>query len=119
MIERVISLDGLTMNAVATDENGVIGVDTIFKFRQAGECVSAEYAGGRIRQGYLVGLNSHTKLVFRFCQLESDGAIKGGESTAILKLGNTGLVRLIENFESASRPGGGKNIIQELRADEH
>ena len=50
------------MNAVETDENGVIGVDTFFKFRQTGEYVSAEYAGGKIRQEYLVGINSGTTL---------------------------------------------------------
>ncbi|UCE59353.1 MAG: hypothetical protein JSU63_18165 [Phycisphaerales bacterium] len=119
MKARVISLDGLKMNAVETDANGVIGVDTIFKFRQTGEYVSAEYAGGKIRQGYLVGLASDTKLVFSFCQLESDGTLNSGKSTCNLEIGNTGLVRIIENFEWASRQGGGKNVIQELRSHRH
>ncbi len=109
-----MNIDGMIMNAVETDENGVIGVDTIFKFRQTGEYVSAEYTGGKIRKGYLVGINSGTTLVFRYCQLETDGTLDGGESTCSLEIGDNGLVRIVENFEWTSRLGGGKNIIQEL-----
>lgn len=76
--------------------------------------MSAEYAGGKIRQGYLVGINSGTSLAFRYCQLETDGTLNGGESTCRLEIGKNGLVRIVENFEWASRPGGGRNIIQEL-----
>lgn len=104
------------MNAVETDVNGVIGVDTIFKFKQSGDHVSAEYAGGRVRQGFLVGINSGTTLVFRYCQTETDGILNGGESSCRLEIGETGLVRIIEDFEWASRPGGGRNVIQELDA---
>ena len=110
-----INLDGMIMNAVETDENGVIGVDTIFKFKQRGESVSAEYAGGKIRQGYLVGINSGPTLVFRYCQLETDGTLNGGESKCRLEMGDNGLVRIVEKFEWESRPGDGKNIIQELK----
>ena len=46
MNQEIINLDGLAMNAVDTDCNGVIGIETIFKFKQAGKYVSAEYAGG-------------------------------------------------------------------------
>ena len=109
-----IDLNGMSMNAVETDENGVIGVDTIFNFKQSSGYVTAEYAGGKIRQGYLVGINSGTTLTFKYCQLETDGTLNGGESTCRLEYGDNGLLRIVENFEWASRPGGGRNIIQEF-----
>lgn len=109
-----MNIDGMIMNAVETDENGVIGVDTIFNFKQSSGYVSAEYAGGKIWQGYLVGINSGTTLTFKYCQLETDGTLNGGESTCRLEYGDNGLLRIVENFEWASRPGGGRNIIQEF-----
>ncbi len=59
------SLDGLRMNATVTAENGVIGEDTIFLFRESGQLVSAEYSGGRVVQGYLVGVRTEAVLIFR------------------------------------------------------
>lgn len=118
MSDDAINLNGLTMNAVETDKNGVIGVDTIFKFKQDGTFVSAEYAGGKIRQGFLIGINSGRGLTFRYCQLETDCTLNSGESKCKLEIGNNGLVRIIENFEWASRAGSGRNIIQELDQSE-
>lgn len=109
------NLDGLKMNAVETDPNGVIGVDTIFSFRQVGNSVSAHYSGGRVEQGYLVGLVNGAKLEFRYCQLESGGILNGGCSNCELEVGENSLVRIIENFEWESRDGCGRNVIQELR----
>ena len=109
-----INLNNLTMNAVETDENGVIGIETIFNFHQDGEYVHAEYRGGKIERGYLVGINRNNILEFRYCQLESGGILNGGSSTCELKLSEDSLIQIIENFEWESRPGSGRNVIQEL-----
>ncbi len=107
------NLDGLLMNAVETDPNGVIGVDTIFRFRQSEAFVHAEYSGGKIHQGYLVGIISGSKFQFRYCQLELDGTLNGGESNCELERVDD-LIRIVEHFEWESRPGGGRNVIQQL-----
>jgi len=109
-----INLNNLTMNAVETDENGVIDFDTIFNFHQQGEHVYAEYHGGKIEHGYLVGINKNNILEFRYCQLESGGILNGGSSTCELRLSDDSLVQIIENFVWESRPGSGRNVMQEL-----
>ena len=111
-----ISLDGLRMNAVETDPNGVIGVETIFKFRQTGSRVYAEYAGGKIDQGYLVGVVDGAAFEFRYCQLEVDGSLNGGVSQCELARGEDSLIQIIEHFEWESRPGKGRNVFQELKS---
>ena len=114
MVENSISLDGLIMNAVETDPNGVIGVDTIFNFHQAGNNVHCDYAGGKVLHGYLVGVVNEKKLKFRYCQLESDGSLNGGASNCEL-IDTNGLTQIVEYFEWESRPGKGKNVIQEMK----
>ena len=110
-----INLDGLKMNAIETDENGVIGKDTIFTFKEKDQYVTAEYSGGMIYQGYLVGIKDGNLFNFAYCQLEKNNILNNGKSKCTLEISRNGLVRIIENFEWASRPGGGKNIIQELK----
>jgi hypothetical protein len=116
-VEEAINLDGIRMNAVKTAPNGVINHETFFTFEQNGERVKAEYAGGRITQGYLVGFLKKGELTFRYCQMETDGALNGGESVCEVKRSND-LIQLIEHFQWESQEGGGTNIIQEYLADE-
>ncbi len=111
---KKISLDGLMMNAVESDENGVINQNTIFRFRQEGQKVYAEYQGGRVDQGYLVGIRTASGLQFRYCQLESDGSLNGGLSNCEIVSGPNNKIQIIEKFQWHSRPGGGRNVIQEM-----
>ena len=116
MEKNEYNLDGLIMNAVETDPNGVIGIETIFRFRQTDEYVDAEYSGGQIQKGYLVGIVDGTAFRFRYCQLETSGTLNGGCSECQLELAD-GLVRIVEHFEWESREGGGRNVIQEIKPD--
>lgn len=103
------------MNVVSTAENGVVNKDTIFIFKQNDTFVEAEYAGGKIRKGFLVGQIKDDTLKFCFCQLQTDGSIDDGTSTCELAVGENGKIKLVENFEWASRPGEfGTNIFQEV-----
>lgn len=109
-----ISLDDLKMHAVETDANGVIGIDTIFTFSQTGSKVTADYSGGQIEQGYLVGIVTGDKLRFTYCQLEKSGKLNCGQSNCELSLSTDSLVQIIEHFQWQSKPGSGKNIIQQI-----
>lgn len=102
------------MNAVQTAQNGVIGEETIFRFGQDGNRVWAQYSGGQIDHGYLVGIVEGDKLTFRYCQMSVDGSLDGGESNCDLEV-KDGLVRIVEHFNWETRPGGGTNIIQEVK----
>ncbi len=64
-MEKPISLDGVRMRVVATAEAGEVNTETLFEFAQDGSVVSARYAGGKVRLGYLVGMISAEGLRFR------------------------------------------------------
>ena len=102
------------MNVIETSENGVVNQDTIFSFSHEGDLVYANYSGGQIAKGYLVGNLKGSKLEFSYCQVQVNRILDNGKSNAELIIHN-GKVRLIEHFEWASRPGVmGTNIFEEL-----
>lgn len=102
------------MNVIKTSENGVVNHDTIFSFRQHGTLVSAEYSGGKIAKGHLVGNLIETKLTFAYCQVQTDGTLDYGKSLAELEI-KEGKLRLIEKFEWGSRPGEtGTNVFETI-----
>ncbi len=102
------------MNVIETSEHGIVNQETIFHFQQQGNFVYANYSGGLIKKGYLVGKMSDRQLVFTYCQVQIDGVLDNGKSTVEIENLN-GKIRLVEHFEFASRPGVfGTNIFQEL-----
>ncbi len=108
------NLNDLRMNAVETDENGVIDERTIFEFRQEGQSVHAEYSGGKIERAFLVGIVTGNVFEFRYCQLEVGGVLNGGASKCELRVDEQSRLQIVEHFEWASRPGGGRNVIQQI-----
>jgi hypothetical protein len=111
-----ISLDTVKMNVIKTAENGVVNHETIFLFSQKNDVVSAEYSGGKIRLGFLVGkFPAENKLEFSYCQMQIDGKLDNGTSLCELSKNENGKITLTEHFEWKSRPGEfGTNIFQEM-----
>lgn len=111
-----ISLDSVKMNVIKTAETGVVNHETIFLFSQKEGVVSAEYQGGKIRKGFLVGnLSEENELQFSYCQMQLDGKLDNGLSTCQLSKNENGKLILTEHFEWKSRPGEfGTNVFQEL-----
>jgi len=111
-----ITLDGIKMNVIKTAENGVVNHETIFYFSQKDGIVSADYQGGKIAKGFLVGkFPTPNQLEFSYCQMQIDGKLDNGVSTCQLSKNENGKITLTEHFEWKSRPGEfGTNVFQEL-----
>ncbi len=110
----MINLNNIKMNVIETSGNGVVNQDTIFSFKQEKHLVYADYKGGQIAKGFLVGNLQDNKLGFTYCQAQVNGVLDNGKSDAELTIHN-GKIRLIEHFEWSSRPGQkGTNIFEEL-----
>jgi hypothetical protein len=77
--------------------------------------VIAEYKGGRIKKGLLVGTINGKEFKFRYCQIQTDYKFDKGISSCELSLNENGKIRLIEHFEWKSRQGEkGTNIFEEI-----
>jgi hypothetical protein len=109
-----MNLSGRKMHVVQTAPNGVVGRDTVFKFSQVGDVVTASYSGGGVQVGYLVGIIKGDTLSFRYCQVSDEDHVDGGSSNARIELVDGGRLRLIESFKWDSRDGSGENIFEEV-----
>ena len=116
-MEKAISLDGIRMRVVSTAERGEVNTETLFEFTQEGSTVSARYAGGEVRLGYLVGTLSGEGLRFRYAQVDNAGRLDGGCSTREIGWTAEGRVQLAEHFTWDSREGSGTNIYEEIDAN--
>lgn len=105
------------MHVINTAEAGVVNVDTIFQFHQHASEVWADYAGGKIRRGSLIGTLDGASLIFRYCQLQSDGVLDGGKSVCEVRE-RDGRIQIVERFQWESRPGTGENVFEELEPGE-
>jgi hypothetical protein len=111
----MLTLDKVKMAVIQTAENGVVNKDTIFYFTQEGNVVQAEYVGGKIKKGFLIGQIAAQVLRFSYCQLQTDGILDNGVSSCELSVGDTGKIMMLEYFEWKSRPGEtGLNVFQEI-----
>lgn len=110
-----IYLNNIKMNVVHTDGIGVVNKDTYFNFKQTENIVIAEYSGGGIKTGYLIGKLENDKLEFRYVQLQTDGMLDGGKSYCEVKILKDGRIQIIEHFQWETREGNGTNIFEELK----
>jgi len=113
-----ISLNGIQMRVVSTAKVGVVSAETLFTFTQEGPVVSAHYAGGKVRLGYLVGIVSAERLYFRYAQLDVEGRLDGGRSTCEVMRTPDGRIRLLEHFQWESCEGTGTNVFEEVQTDD-
>lgn len=102
------------MSVVSTAEGSEVNNETLFKFTQDGEFVSAEYAGGKVRIGFLVGTVSAAGLRFRYVQVDESGRLDSGHSNCEIGRKDDGRIRLIEHFKWDSREGTGINVFEEI-----
>jgi hypothetical protein len=118
-----VNLNGKTFRVVRNDGMGAeVTTDTIFHFRQEspvahGTCtVYADYSGGKVRTGKLVGILSadRTTMHHTYLQMNLDGVCHSGESTDEVRITERGKIQLIDSWEWKSRKGKGLCIMEEV-----
>jgi len=108
------SLDGRRFRPPDDATGGDVGTGTLFRFHQDDDMVWAEYEGGRVRRGYLVGTSVGGYLEFRYTQLLTDGTTANGWSRDRIELLANGLVRLHEAWRWESKIGAGTSVLDEV-----
>jgi hypothetical protein len=108
------SLDGVMMTVIETSASSVIGPETVFRFQQDGAVVRAEYEGGQIVAGSLVGKFDNGELTFCFSQIESPWSLQTGASVCTL-VRHKDAFELVENFQWTNEErSAGRNVLREL-----
>ncbi|CAM5583948.1 hypothetical protein AB0H45_07705 [Streptomyces atroolivaceus] len=108
------SLDGIVLSPVADQAPGQVGTRTRFTYHERDGRIWAEYAGGDVVRGHLVGTRDADTLDFRYVQLKHDGTTSSGHCVSTVTDLPDGRVRLDETWEWESQEGSGTSVVEEL-----
>ncbi len=111
----MINYDGKYFRPVSNTENGETSGDTLFKYRQEGNILTAEYAGGKIKYGHLIGLvDENGNIDMRYHQINDHGVIMTGLCKSTPEFMTNGKIRLHETWEwTCGDKSKGQSIIEE------
>lgn len=106
-------LDGRTFAASTVAGPGDVDGRTRFHYRQDGDVVWADYAGGSVVRGHLIGSRRGARLDFRYVHLDTDGGTATGHCESVVECVGDRL-RLHERWSWESRPGSGTSVLDEI-----
>ncbi|WP_240793064.1 hypothetical protein [Arthrobacter crystallopoietes] len=109
-------LDRKVFAAVANTASGEVGRTTRFHYRQDGRMIWAEYSGGAVVRGYLVGTRDGDRLDFRYSHLNINLQTANGVCASKLEVLEDGRIRLHETWQWESRPERGTSVVEEIPA---
>ncbi|MER5766784.1 hypothetical protein [Streptomyces sp. NPDC001985] len=109
------SLDGLVFAPVADQAPGQVGTGTRFLYHERDGRIWAEYEGGDVVLGRLVGTREGDRVDFRYVQLTADGATSSGHCVSTVSPLADGRLRMTETWEWESRAGSGTSVVEQVR----
>ncbi|MEE1218508.1 MAG: GNAT family N-acetyltransferase [Ruminococcus sp.] len=81
-------------------ENGEVDASTVFCYHQKGSTIWAEYSGGEISKGFLIGTTDYEgNLDFHYQHINKDGQIRIGKCKSIPKITDNGKLELTESWQ--------------------
>jgi hypothetical protein len=112
---ETVPLDGKVFAGVSNSPTGQVDGATRFRYREDDGVIWAEYAGGDILRGYLVGTRAGARLHFRYSHLGADRATANGVCESRVVVLEDGRVRLEESWAWESRPETGTSVVEQVR----
>jgi len=102
--------------SVANSTNGEVSNETIFKYVQSGNIVSATYSGGSILQGNLIALaDEDGKLNMRYQHINDQQQLMTGVCISTPEVLSNGKIRLHEKWQWTSGDmSKGESVIEEI-----
>ncbi|MBK8613925.1 MAG: n-acetylglutamate synthase [Flavobacteriales bacterium] len=111
-----MNYNGRTFRPVSNTENGETSGETLFRYKQVGNILTSEYAGGRIKQGHLIGLvDDAGNIDMRYHQVNDKNELMTGVCRSVPEILANGKIRLHEEWKWTSGDGSqGRSIIEEV-----
>jgi hypothetical protein len=111
-----MNYDGKTFRAVSNTANGETSAETIFHYRQVDNVLTADYSGGRIVAGHLLGLVDEAgNLDFQYHQINTDGQLMTGRCQSRPELLAGRKIRLHETWQwTSGDESTGTSVVEEV-----
>lgn len=101
---------------ISNSDNGETSEKTLFHYLQSGDILTAEYSGGAIRSGHLIGLvDQFGNIDMRYHQVNINGELMTGICHSKPEVLANGKIRLHEEWEWTSGDfSKGTSILEEI-----
>lgn len=101
---------------ISNTKNGETSNETLFHYKQIGNVLTAEYAGGKIKYGHLIGLvDNEGKIDMRYHQINDQNQLMTGFCISTPEVMENGKIRLLETWEwTSGDKSKGTSIIEEI-----
>jgi antitoxin component YwqK of YwqJK toxin-antitoxin module len=111
-----INYNNRKFHAVQNTKNGETSAETVFHYHQEGNILSAEYSGGQIIKGHLIGLvDKAGSINMRYHQVNSAGELMTGICQSKPEILENGKILLHESWQWTSGDGSkGESILEEI-----
>jgi len=111
---KEFSLENRYFTVVQNSKTGEVSQKTIFCYHQKDNAIWAEYSGGEIKKGFLVGtIDKNKNLHFSYQHINLKNEIKTGMCDSVFMLTETGKIRFYENWKWTNGEEG-TSIIEEI-----
>ena len=111
--EKSFSLDDRYFIAVKNSESGEVSDQTVFAYHQKDDVIWAEYSGGSIMKGFLIGkTDAKHHLHFTYQHVNTNGELKSGYCDSVPNIEN-GILRFYESWRWSSGEEG-TSVIEEI-----
>jgi hypothetical protein len=111
-----INYNGRIFRSVSNTSEGEVDARTTFRYHQLGDIVWAEYAGGQIRFGQLVGLLlPDGKLEIRYQHVNEASELMTGLCISTPEVLSDGRLRLLESWQwTCGDRASGESVVEEI-----
>lgn len=112
----MINYNNKKFTAISNTENGETSSETIFHYKQIGNILTSEYAGGRIKKGHLIGLvDEEGNIDLRYHQINENNEIMTGTCVSAPQVLENGKIRLHESWQwTSGDKSKGESIVEEI-----
>jgi putative NADPH-quinone reductase len=111
--KKEFSLEDRYFTAISNSDTGEVSDETIFAYHQKGNVIWAEYSGGSVIKGFLLGtIDENNNLRFDYRHINTDGESKSGSCNSQPRFEN-GKLRFYEKWKWTDGCEG-TSVIEEL-----
>lgn len=111
-----ITYNGRIFRSASNSSKGEVDPRTIFRYHQQGDMIWAEYAGGKIRFGQIVGVVlPNDQLELRYQHINEDGELMTGICLSTPEVLPDGRLRLHEAWQwTCGDCASGESVVEEI-----
>ena len=114
--EYLINYNNRKFYSVLNTDNGEVSDRTIFNYHQENNIIWAEYSGGEIVKGLLIGISDKIgNLIFTYQHVNTQNHIRTGKCKSMPEIMPDGKIKLIEEWEWTNGDmSKGSSVVMEI-----